>query len=702
MTTTSHSFVHVRKTLVAIAVGMSCAGVAVAKEQPKTISLIKKPISLVKNKKKPVEKKQVNDTKELMLYSDIARTLNQLPGIFAVNRLPNDVNPIISHHSDLLTHNVSLESDNISWSPLPYFLPNLTTITPLFLENARVESANAGVTFPSSHVAGLVSERPAIEDSANFALTIGSFAQRGIVIDHGSQRDNFGHRLYVNKRQQDSHRKFSDGEQGRFDSNEVMIKMHEISAANSGKNKQTTQLMLHYQDYHNDESLIGISDTDFNEKPTHRYSATRGDYVSGDDLLFGVRHQTTLFAGERVTTDVHYRRGAINNRQTDNVSGNHFLLTAPLLAIYESNPIGNQNINKQLVDSTYTSSGIRMDIEQQMGHHQFNMGWVYQKEELEQTTRTEAYQLDNNLALTLQESDNNAENLEFEARINALYLTDKWRNGDWQIDAGVRWVKFDDRRQNNDIQRYSRQDDNHTLFNLQLSYQFTPSLYGFVGARQGVSGDISMYSPKLAKLNNQAAVGIVYKDDTSFVSLTGYTREFDNALTRCGATDACLALDNDSTDIEVNAIEITGGYQFDFESFSLPMSLNFTQRDASYTLAAQQLNLGLQRDDELIHLPKQQVNAKLGMQFDNLYVGSRIQYRSELRKTSGQAPLTSVNSHEAVILVDLTASYQFDSKHRLSLTVENATDKEYVEHSLFGSNMMARTRHTSLTYQYKF
>ncbi|MGB1297541.1 MAG: TonB-dependent receptor domain-containing protein [Psychrobium sp.] len=697
MTTTSHSFVHVRKTLVAIAVGMSCAGVAVATEQPKTISLIKKPISLVKNKK-TIERLTAKDNKQPMLYSDIARTLNQLPGIFAINRLPNDQSPTLSHHSDLLTHDVSAVSDNLSWAPLPYFLPNLKNITPLFLENARLDSAITAVTFPSTHAAGLVNERPTIEDNANLALTIGSFAQQEMAIEHGSQRDNFGHRLYLNKRQRDSHRKFNDGEQGRFDANEVMIKMHEISAANSGKNKQTTQLMLHYQDYQNDESFIGISDADFDRNPTHRYSATRGDYISGDDLLFGIRHQTTLFAGERVTTDVHYRRGSIDNRQTDSLSS----LAAPLLALYESNPVGNQTINKELVDSTYTTSGIRMDIEQQMGRHLFNMGWVYQKEEVEQTTLIEAYQLDNNLSLTLQESDNTPENSELEARINAFYLTDKWRYGDWQIDAGVRWVKFDDRRQDNDIQRYGRQDDNHTLFNLQLNYQFAPNLTGFVGARQGVSGDISIYSPKLAKLNNQAALGLVYKDDSAYVTLTGFAREFDNALTRCGETDACLAMDNDSTDIEVNAIEITGGYRFEFAGLSMPLSFNYTQRDASYTLDAQQLNLGLQRGDELIHLPRQQFNAKFGVELENLYIGSRVQYRSELRKSFGQESLTTANSHEAVTLVDLTASYQFDDKHRLSLTVENVSDEEYVEHSLISGNMMARSRHTSLTYQYKF
>ncbi|WP_435274676.1 TonB-dependent receptor domain-containing protein [Psychrobium sp. nBUS_13] len=701
MTTMNDSFFHARKTLVAMAVGMSFVGSAIAQEEPKTISLIKKPISLIKNKKQKI-KKTTKQAVEPLLYSDIARVLNQLPGIFAIHRMPNDPNPLISHHSDLLTHDVSLISDNLNWNALPYYLSGRKNITPvLFSGEHNVQSLDY-MALPSSTVASIVGNGPQIADSANLALTLGSLNQRGLVLDHGSEKANFGHRLYVNKRMQDSHRQFSNGDKGEFDANEVLLKMHEISRVNNGKNNQITQLMLHYKDYQNDESYIGISGDDVNERPRYRYSATRGDYTSGDDLLLGIRHQTSLLAGEKITTDVYYRRGDIKNYQTDGIGDFGINFVAPVLSIYEDNPVGNQLINKSLVESSFVSSGFKMDMEQQRGAHQLNLGFSYQNEELEQAVLVDNYLLSPDLLLTKQSSTDDVENSEFEARINTFYLTDTWRSGRWDVNAGVRWVKFDDFILDVDESTFGREDDKHTLFNLKLGYQFSSAVYGFIGARQGVSGDISVYSPQLAKLNNQAVIGLSYRTTAGYLSLKGYYREFDNALTRCAVSKECAAMTQDSTDIEVSALELSGGYSAQFDDFELPMSFNYSYRDGLYTQQAQQLNLGLSANDELTYLPKQQLSAKFGVKLEQLYIGARVQYRSELRVSPGQAELTNANSHGAVTVVDFTASYQLSDSQRISLAVENALDEEYVEHSMFSGSLIARNRVASLTYQYQF
>lgn len=702
MTTVNHSFFQTRKTLIAMTVGMSFIGGVSAQEESKAISLIKKPVSLIKNKQKTSANKPKKQDVEPLLYSDIARVLNQLPGIFAVNALPNDQSPLISHHSDLVTHDVALISDNLNWNALPFYLNGRKNLTPLFFSTKNSVHSLDYTALPSSPVAAIVGSRPAIADNAHMSVTLGSLNQRGIVLDHGSDKPNLGHRVYVNKRMQDSHRQFSTGEKGEFDANEVMIKFHESSEVNSGKNQQVTQVMLHYKDYQNDESYIGISGEDVNERPRHRYSATKGDYVSGDDLLLGIRHQTSLFAGEKITTDVYYRRGNIKNYQTRSINDLSVNFVAPILSLYEANPVGTQNINKEFVDSSVVSLGFKMDVEQQKGAHQLNLGFAYQNEEIDQLLMTDSYLLNSDLSLAKQESIDGASNGEYEARINTFYLTDTWRNGDWQIDVGVHWVKYDDFRLDTDDNLYSRADDKHTLFNLKLGYQFSPTIRGFIGARQGVTDGISIYTPKLAKLNNQAAAGLVYQSTAGYLSLTAFYREYENALTRCTESDECAAMAQDSTDIEVSALELSGGYLAQFDNFELPMSFTYSHRDGVYTQQAQQLNLGLRANDELAFLPKQQLSAKLGVKFDQFYIGTRIQYRSELRVSPGQEVLTQANSHGAVTVVDFTASYQLSSNQRVSLTVENALDKEYAEHSILSGSMMARNRVASLTYQYQF
>lgn len=702
MTSVSHTLFS-KKTLVALAVGMSCVGTVYGQstdiEKSKTISLIKKPISLVKkktaNKVQPAVSQQV-------LYSDIARLLNKLPGVFAINRLPNDNSPLVSHHSDPLTHNVALISDNLNWNPLPFYLGKIAQLTPLFFSNTHTLNTVSSSAFPSSSATSITTQRPTIEQQAKLDLTLGSNQQRGIRFDHGSQKADFGHRFYVNSHQADSHREFSNGDQGRFESNEVMVKLRETSRASDGKNKQNTQIMLHYKDYKNDESRVGITGVERDKKSEHRFEATRGDYISGDDLLFGIRHETTLFAGERVTTDVFYRRGNFTNYQVDNVNGLARGLTAGALSVFERMTSGELIIDKYMVDSDFSSAGVKFDIEQHFGAHRLNLGVDYQQEEIEQLTFHNNYTFNTQQVLSRSKSNVDQKQLDLKATTSALYLSDFWQYGDLTVDAGVRLVKFDDRRENINTKAVGRDDDRHTLFNLNLAYQLTPNLNVHLGARKGVTGDISIYSPKLAKVNNQVTAGLSYKTEYSYLALTGYYREFDNVLQRCELTLACAALSDNRTDIEITAVELKGGYVTTFDSFTMPMSFAYSHRSAEYTADAQHVTLNLTKGDELTYLPEQQLALTIGAQFDKFYLGSQVQYRGKLRLLPGSNRLTNQNSLDDVTLVDLTASYQLTEQQRLSLAVENLLDEEYAEHAMYSGYMMARKRFISLNYQFRF
>jgi outer membrane receptor protein involved in Fe transport len=703
MTTVSNIETRVNKTLIALAVTLVCSGSALAGNAAefKTISLIKKPISLVKINPKKQTIVEAPNTENDTTYSDIARLLNELPGVFSVNRLPNDNSPLITHHSDPVTGQVALSSDSVAWSPLPFYFGDMKFITPLFFARGNIVDSSSTNGFPAVNVSSIVGQTPSIDKRASVAFDLGMNGKRGLVFDQGNKSDGFGHRFYYAKQQVDSHREFSDGESGQFDSNEALLKFEEITAVNSGKNKQKTQLTIHYKDFNNNESLIGLSDNDAINAPQHRYSATKLDNLSGDQLSVGVNHQTTLFKGEVVTTDVYYRTGDMQVYQTQHVNGYNVRVAPQILSDFEAAPSGELLIDKELIDSSYSSVGFTMDIEQNVFSHQFNLGVQYYQELLEQTTSTDTFSFNPQRVLTKQENNDRSEFLDLKSTIKAMYLKDRWRKGNWTLDSGVKYITVDD-YQEKDTSLYKRKNNHTTAFNVQLDYQFSSGVSAYLGAKRGAMAPLAEGTSKLAKTNNQLVAGLNYTGQQGYVSLTSYYREFDNVLSRCIDVDSCKLINDDRTDIEISAVELSSGYVSQFSSWSLPISFNYSHRRAQYSELASSTEFSIGPNDELAFLPEQQFSFKMGAQFEKFYIGTRVQYRGEQRITFGQVPLDSTNSIEAVTLVDFTARYKLSKKHSVSLAVENALDEQYIDQAFYSGKMMGRNRFVNVNYKFNF
>lgn len=714
MTIRKRNVTELKTTLIATAITLAFTGSAIAEQanSVKTISLIKKPISLLKKYSKASEKKEGDVIKDPVsgevrdnsgevidnAYDDIARLLNQLPGVFAVNRFPNDNSPSISHHSDPLTSNVLLLNDNVAFSSSPFYLKDNKHITPLFFANGNSVDSSSIKGFPVVTASNITSSTPSVDDVANVKLNIGSNKKLGVSIDHGKDNDKFGHRFYAATQKVDSHREFKDGDQGQFDSNEIFLKIKENS---SGNNKKTTQVFLHYKDFSNDESFIGLSDVDVKNSPQHRYSATKLDNISGDQLSLGINHQTSLFSGETITTDLYYNTGELDYYQTGSINGNVISSSAQLLSDFEASPNGELLVVKESLGSNFTSSGIKFDIAQKIKNHQINLGFEYHKEEIKQKKSLDIFTLDQQLALSQVSAGDTNLFIDATAKIKGLYLTDHWQNGRWSIDSGIKYLSIKDRREFDET-TYTEDSDDATIYNLQLNYNVSPTVSLYVGTTQGAITTLAADDSGLPKLNNQITAGLLYKNERGFISLKAFDNEFENVLSRCDSQETCQTVNNDRSDIEINAFELSGGFVTHFDNWSLPVTFNITSRDAQYSGEASSLDLLISPKDNLALLPEQQFTFKTGMQFEKLYVGTRIEYRGEQRLSSGQTTLDGNNSIDAVTLVDFDANYYLSKQHLLSFAIENILDEEYIETASSAGKMVGRNRFINLKYQYNF
>lgn len=700
MMTVKNSVNNVNKTLIATAITLACSSMTFAQNTNtvKTISLIKKPISLIKINKE-IKVVQDDEDKERVdnSYDEIARLLNQLPGVFSVNKLPNDNSPLITHHSAIASGSLTLLTDNISLGPAPFYLGGIKHITPLFFAEGNSVDSTSIVGFPVVTSSNITSKTPMITDIGNVKLNIGSNNKRGFSFDHGKNDDDFGHRFYAAKQQVDSHREFSNGEQGQFDSNEIFFKIKENKL---NTNKNVTQLSLHYKDFTNDESFIGLSENDAKSFPQKRYNGTKLDNINGNELSLGINHQTALYSGEVVTTDIYYNTGDFNYYQTGRINGNNTIDTAQLLSDFETTPNGSLILEKESLDSEFRTLGFKIDIAQSIGKHNLHLGLQYHRESVEQNTSFDTFNLDEQLILNLEEVGDNSGFIDATSKVTGLYLTDTWQHGDWSIDSGIKYVKIKDRREI-DKTFFNEITDDTVIYNIKVGYNFSSSLSGFVSTTQGAITQLASESTQLPQLNNQLSAGLLYQLDSGFLSLKVFDNEFENVFTRCDSEESCALITKDKTDIEINAIELSGGATTHFDHWSLPVNFSITSRKSTYIFDDPDVSTSIRLRNNFTFLPKEQLALKVGAQFDQFYFGTRIEYRGKQVVAFDDFSTNSSNI-DAATLVDINANYQISKQHLLSFSIENLLDKEYTEQNFYSGKMLGRDRFVSLNYQFNF
>jgi len=671
----------------------------------RSISLVKKPVKATA--KVPREDSQVMQQQRSlesdMFYRDITRALNQFPGVFATDYIVNGQGPLIAYNSLPGQMAPSLLLGDQSLRPLPYLVRSLAQFSPLLTRPVSIVNAPSVKYSPTSLVGGVRATTAGIEKGARIGVALGSDNQADVNVNLGQQRGKWGHLFQFSHQQRNSYRQAKSNLAQGMTANDVLIKISESGASMGSTQRQSSELVVHYRDYSNDESTMGINAADTQSQPMLRYSATALDNEQTKQLSLKLKHDVALKSSEMIATRIYYDDGEASFYQTATVDGAVGIEAADLLSEFEQSPLGQMNITKEALRRSYASGGINVAIKEQVKGHQVELGVAYHRETINDKYYSDAYSLDTNLSLQLTNTDLSFGGAKNTLTAKSVYLSDHWLRGNLAIDVAIKHQQF--RRKHNSTQGGALDNDSaHSFGHISLNYHLTDDVSLLISGHEGVLPSTNWLTSHLPQTSRVVRSGLNYQQGSTRLSLIAFNNEFYNAFSRCHTIASCLAVQGDRHDVSVRGAEVIANYSFDMANIKIPLSFSYTYRDHEYAGGVDVLTIDepINIGDELAFLPKQQAFAQIGLAFGQWNLALRAIYQSEQRRQAGQGMTKNSTTIAAHTLVDLSATYTIDAQQHLFATLSNAADKDYVASGFNGPNLNGRQRALVIGYRYHF
>lgn len=675
-------------------------------EVVRSISLVKKPENAANAKKMKdlaSTMAKAKDTDISLFHNDIARELNKYPGLFATHSIVNGQSVTVAHNSPPGLMAMTVTQDDRNLHPLPYLDRSLLSFSSINRRNFQVNTVADITMLPTGLVGPMVANKFDIAKRGSLDLGGGSDNEAEINFDYGHEKGRWGHLFQLAHQQVDSYRESKTEFDNDKRASDVLLKVSERGGNLGSANLQNTEFSMHYREYENNESRMGVSFDDIKSNPQKRYSATALDNEKTEQLSFGLHHDVTLVSGELIKTVVYYDDGQASFYQTANVNGLDGEQAAAHLSQLEQAPIGNATISKDSLTRDYASGGLKISVHQRYGAHDASIGVNYHSETINDHYFTDEYLFDSAFALTLIDGELESGRAKTTLRAKSFFIKDRWHYGNLTVDVGLKheslkrdYLTADNMGTNN--------ESTHTLGNVSVSYQLSESLDFFVSGYEGLLPSGNWLTPALPIASENINAGLTYQANSLSFTLVGFNNEFNNVFVRCFNIQECETRKDERNDITIRGAQMSAKYLYEMGSGRIPLSFSYTYRDHEYASEFDQIHVEHQASigDELAFMPKHQAFAQVGYQSGQWDIAMRASYRSDQRREPGVGSGLVDKKIDAVTLVDLSAKYKIDEKQSLYATLNNVTDKVYVESALNGTSLMGKPRSLLIGYRMNF
>ncbi len=672
----------------------------------RSISLVKKPTQQTPLEKTPKVEEIINALQQKagdLFNNKIARELNKYAGLFATDTIVNGQTPNLTNNSAPFQSAAQAQGNGHSLRPLPYLDRSLLSFSGLTHKSLSAIKQLDITQLPTGLVGGVATQPSVIEKTKQLKVGVGSDSHGEIDFDYGHQKGQWGHLFQLSHQQVDSYRNAKVSTPNGMKSSEVFIKVAEQGSALRTANQQLTEFSMRYREYDNDESRMGVSLKDAERDPTRRYSATALDNEKTEQLSFELNHDVELVSGEVISTLAYYDDGEASFYQTTEVDGLEGENAATFLSNFEDSPTGTAQVTKDSLTRDYASGGLKVSVNDSFGAHFASLGANYHKETVNDNHFSDVYQLGNDLALQLSSAAINTAKAKTSLTAKSLFVTDHWHNGALSIDVAVKHEKIE-RKYEVIGSGEAVSESSHTLGHAKVNYQLSDSLGLFISGQEGLLPSTNWLTPSLPQTSQNVRGGLAYQNVATSFSVVAFNNDFYNVFARCYSIDQCANVEDERNDINVRGVEFTANYTVELDGASIPLSFAYTYRDHEYTSELDEANANTQAQagDELAFLPKNQAFAQVGYQSGQWNLAMRASYRSAQRRYAGIGSLPDAESIKALTLIDLSASYKIDKKQQLFATLNNVTDKNYIESAHNGTNLVGQERSLLIGYRVNF
>ena len=184
---------------------------------------------------------------------------------------------------------------------------------------------------------------------------------------------------------------------------------------------------------------------------------------------------------------------------------------------------------------------------------------------------------------------------------------------------------------------------------------------------------------QLAQEALQYQLAINYHQDSLNVGLTAYMHDFDNMHSTCQWGVNCEPIQSaqqvNLKDVAVSGIDVSFDYSVNFDSYSIPLALDYRYTQAEFGETNCDIIVGCYSDgSQLPWVPEQQLSASIGFVMNKFSIAANALYQTETG-----SPFTPGNyGIDAQWNIDLSAQYQISKEHNVYVRVENLLDDDLI------------------------
>ena len=483
------------------------------------------------------------------------------------------------------------------------------------------------------------------------------------------------------------------------------------------------------------ESYMGQTLSDFRKDPYRRYAASAQDRFHSEREQYSLTHYIEFSEDLDLSTTLYrnnfernwYKLGGVadssgsqssnglsavddTGESHSNIIGNPGQFSDRLAWIKgepsSANAFGGSNEFVGQVDAgnrKYYSQGIQTELGYRFEtgdiKHDLDVGLRVHEDEIDRHEWDDEYAMTEAGSMVFTGTSGGprtGSNRKTEADAIAGYVLNTMSFGRWQVMPGVRYESIDLKRTEfADVARSTVSGGRENSYDvvtpgIGATYQVSDALTLLGGVHRG-------FSPAGSKPDAEEETSINYElgaryNQGAFSSeLIAFYNDYDNLLAECSLSSGCNSqqVQNGETfnggEVEIQGLEATALYDLGADQqlgLNLPLSVTYTYTESEFTsnnIDREFASWGdAQKGDELSDIPEHQLTVSAGIETGPWSGDVTGNYVSDARSEAGSGAIPADETIESRFLVDVSGRYAFTEQVSGIVSVENATDEEYI------------------------
>lgn len=649
------------------------------------------------------------DQKELKKfnYQDVNRVLDKVPGVYIQEEDGLGLRPNIGLRGahPVRSKKITIMEDGILSGPAPYAAPAAYYFPSTNrMSSMEVFKGPSSVKYGPNSVGGAINMVTKLLDGpqqTQVELSGGTFNQ-ALLLNRGSSGD-FSWLVQASRKEGDLLRELPSGEEVDFEQNDFLVKFGQKLPGY----KQKLEFKFSFANEDSDETYLGTNTTDFNNNAFTRYAASQDDNLKWQRYALQGSYSVSPNSWMKSKTNVYHHQMRRNWEKFNNLFNRQDFRTA-LNSDFDPNNIisllrGDRNSadNTERLriganDRTFFSQGVQSQLDLSLNTgpvaHEVQVGLRLHRDQVTRNhTERAAAMIDGDLIYDDTFIETTSRNQDT-AEAVALFVQDEVIYGNLTTQIGARVEQVNHRRDPRGIgENPVIQENTERVFvpGVGFNYSVNNDLVLLGGVNKGITlvgpGQSDDIQPEEA-INYEAGFRLkapIYLEAIAFYS------DYQNLKGTCtfssGCDEANLDTEFNGGEGEIYGLESIASHEFSAGAFRFPVRLGYTFTVARFKTTFANSNPAwgptsgpsniIRVNDPMPYVPQNQISFGTGVSYRKFAMDLNMLWKDQIADQSVAEGRRLIPSYG---VIDTAFSYQYSSKGRAFLRVNNLLDNTYL------------------------